>query len=623
MNYKFIIFGITLFFLAFISSYAFAITLSPNSEFLGWDTASDNIIGYRIYYGKKSGEYTYSKELGNVLEYPMSKLNLEDDTTYYFVIKAYNSETESEPSEELSWTTGNYTSPITPQGVVLENIGEDSLKIQWGANSDKDLLYYNIYYGMSSGVYGNPIRIEGNTTEHTLKLENGKTYYFIVTAVDDAGNESDPSIEASKQVSNPDMSETPVDDSDDSTDTLATHIYWNCSEDKLQVYNASDGMTVTRDEATYATGKEDNGISTQSGNIKFKATHGNNINLDKGVISFWFKKVSNPHSYGMFFSLGSDYHDFTFYRYQDYETFTFYYTAANGSHSRVFFRGTPDVFDGNWHHMKLVWDNSVPHAKLYIDEIQTGGTQTIATGRPSPSGDNMYLGNNSTKNFPINGIIDEFYISSDSSSTEPPSTIEPPSTQNYVYWNCSEDKLQVYNASDGMTVTRDEATYATGKEDNGISTQSGNIKFKATHGNNINLDKGVISFWFKKVSNPHSYGMFFSLGSDYHDFTFYRYQDYETFTFYYTAANGSHSRVFFRGTPDVFDGSWHHMKLVWDNSVPHAKLYIDAIQTGGTQTIAAGRPSPSDDNMYLGNNSGKNFPINGIIDEFYILSDTD
>ena len=72
--------------------------------------------------------------------------------------------------------------------------------LTWDANAETDLAGYNIYMGTQPGMYGAPISA-GNTTSYTVgNLTGGRTYYFSLTAVDSAGNESQRSSEVSKAV---------------------------------------------------------------------------------------------------------------------------------------------------------------------------------------------------------------------------------------------------------------------------------------------------------------------------------------------------------------------------------------------------------------------------------------
>ena len=56
---------------------------------LVWDASSSpNVSGYRIYYGKTSGNYTYNIDIGN---YTAVTIAVPEGATYYFAVKAYDS----------------------------------------------------------------------------------------------------------------------------------------------------------------------------------------------------------------------------------------------------------------------------------------------------------------------------------------------------------------------------------------------------------------------------------------------------------------------------------------------------------------------------------------------------
>ncbi|MCK5513675.1 MAG: hypothetical protein KAJ00_04185, partial [Deltaproteobacteria bacterium] len=71
------------------------------------------------------------------------------------------------------------------------------LHLEWDANNEEDLLGYKVYYGTSSGNYGEPDDV-GNVTEYELSgLTEGATYYVAITAYDTSYNESQKSDEES------------------------------------------------------------------------------------------------------------------------------------------------------------------------------------------------------------------------------------------------------------------------------------------------------------------------------------------------------------------------------------------------------------------------------------------
>lgn len=76
--------------------------------------------------------------------------------------------------------------------------------LAWDAVTDASLSGYRVYYGTAPGTYlqslGQGLNV-GNVTTYTVTgLSSGRRYYFAATAYDTAGNESDFSNEAFKDV---------------------------------------------------------------------------------------------------------------------------------------------------------------------------------------------------------------------------------------------------------------------------------------------------------------------------------------------------------------------------------------------------------------------------------------
>lgn len=88
------------------------------------------------------------------------------------------------------------------------------VSLAWNPSASEDVVGYKIYFGLSSGNYGEPIVI-GNQTSYTVTdLSDATTYYFSVTAYDLSGNESGFSNEVSTMV---DESSASCDLNDDSS----------------------------------------------------------------------------------------------------------------------------------------------------------------------------------------------------------------------------------------------------------------------------------------------------------------------------------------------------------------------------------------------------------------------
>ena len=67
--------------------------------------------------------------------------------------------------------------------------------LEWDANSEADVAGYKLYYGTASGSYSRSMDAGDATTATVPELISGFTYYFAVTAYNDAGLESPPSNE--------------------------------------------------------------------------------------------------------------------------------------------------------------------------------------------------------------------------------------------------------------------------------------------------------------------------------------------------------------------------------------------------------------------------------------------
>ncbi len=77
---------------------------------------------------------------------------------------------------------------------------DTSATLSWDPNTEEDLAGYNVYVGMAPGDYDPPTHV-GTVTSHEIQnLTPGYTYYFTVTAIDTAGNESPKPPERSKSI---------------------------------------------------------------------------------------------------------------------------------------------------------------------------------------------------------------------------------------------------------------------------------------------------------------------------------------------------------------------------------------------------------------------------------------
>jgi hypothetical protein len=89
-----------------------------------------------------------------------------------------------------------------------------SVTMTWNRNQEPDIAGYRIYYGTQSGQYNNSITVYDSATQplqlsYTVAgLSEGTAYYFALKTFDQAGQESDYSVETSQNI--------PSGDGDDS-----------------------------------------------------------------------------------------------------------------------------------------------------------------------------------------------------------------------------------------------------------------------------------------------------------------------------------------------------------------------------------------------------------------------
>jgi hypothetical protein len=82
---------------------------------LAWDPSSSDVDGYKAFYREVGHTYDYSQPVWEGWETACTIYDLDDETTYYFVVRAYNELGESGNSNEAS-SAGPGTGPSTGIG---------------------------------------------------------------------------------------------------------------------------------------------------------------------------------------------------------------------------------------------------------------------------------------------------------------------------------------------------------------------------------------------------------------------------------------------------------------------------------------------------------------------------
>jgi len=154
------------------------------------DTAS----GFHVY--RKEGSGNWNRLNSELLPQPQ----FEDHSvalgkTYFYSVRAVKiidaMERESEPSEELKVEMKDIFPPPPPSGVIAL-AGEDRIILSWEPSLSPDLAGYLIRRRAEDETTYELLTSEPilATSYEDLKVEKGKSYYYAITARDQAGNES-------------------------------------------------------------------------------------------------------------------------------------------------------------------------------------------------------------------------------------------------------------------------------------------------------------------------------------------------------------------------------------------------------------------------------------------------
>jgi hypothetical protein len=87
------------------------------SGMLSWTIDSGGVTGYKIYYGESCNNLQSFIDVGNVTQYSINTLPLNENKSYCLAVKAYNKSIESPFSNKVPWTSSDNTPPAPPTEV--------------------------------------------------------------------------------------------------------------------------------------------------------------------------------------------------------------------------------------------------------------------------------------------------------------------------------------------------------------------------------------------------------------------------------------------------------------------------------------------------------------------------
>jgi fibronectin type 3 domain-containing protein len=148
-----------------------------------------DLAGYRVFRRLK-GSTTWTRvTTTTATSYTDASLPVTGDT-YYYEVRAYDTAgNESAGTTDRPVTTTDRTAPAVPQGVAVTDSSEKGgLRTGWTAVPGA--ASYQVYRATSENGSFSRVGSTGQVSYRDATAEQGVTYYYRVTALDAAGNES-------------------------------------------------------------------------------------------------------------------------------------------------------------------------------------------------------------------------------------------------------------------------------------------------------------------------------------------------------------------------------------------------------------------------------------------------
>ena len=176
------------------------------------NTSPANLLGYNVYRSARSQNQPAETPLN---ARPFTDTTFADQSfqfgeEYVYVVRAVSLGTGGEPVESLNSNSATVkpvdTFPPAPPGKVTAagSATPPRISIFFPTNAEKDLAGYNIYRSEDPNLARPWAKLNRNLLDRTTfqdeAVQTGRRYFYYVTAVDNAGNESKPSEVASDTI---------------------------------------------------------------------------------------------------------------------------------------------------------------------------------------------------------------------------------------------------------------------------------------------------------------------------------------------------------------------------------------------------------------------------------------
>jgi fibronectin type 3 domain-containing protein len=292
------------------------------------------------------------------------------------------------------------TPPAAPTNLMATADGS-SISLDWADNTEPDFASYTVYRSTTSGGGYTRIATDLTTSAYTdNNVTDGTTYYYVVTAVDTAVNESGKSAEASAAISI----------------SLALHLKFDETGGTIAADSSLRGENATLvNGPTFTSGEISNALKFASSSSQYATLPTGVLDgLTNCTIMGWVK-LNTVSTWQRIFDFGTGTTNYMFLTTQ-------FGTGGSADKLRFAIR-TPGVPEnaanrldgslttpiGSWAHFAVVLSGST--GRLYLNGSQVAISTTM-TLNPSSLGTTTanYLGKSQFPDPYLNGSLDDFRI---------------------------------------------------------------------------------------------------------------------------------------------------------------------------------------------------------------------
>ncbi|MCP4310828.1 MAG: T9SS type A sorting domain-containing protein [Bacteroidetes bacterium] len=162
--------------------------VTTSSISLIWTDNSDSELGFQIERSTDTNDNYSVIHIAGPDVQAYTNIGLEDNTLYYYRVRAYNAAGFSGYTAEASATT-QLSAPSAPSGLTLDNISHNSMRLNWVDNSDNE-TNFEVERSLTPGTGFVPITSTAAdiTTYTNSGLLENTTYYYRVRATNASGN---------------------------------------------------------------------------------------------------------------------------------------------------------------------------------------------------------------------------------------------------------------------------------------------------------------------------------------------------------------------------------------------------------------------------------------------------